>query len=327
MGKVLLAEGNVRQPSLAQVLGCPAHPGLLNWDAASPLPVLEISRPQALSVMVAGESGNPQSLLALDDRLQKAAEKARESFDMVIWDAPAMTRWSDAVALAGACDGVIVVIEMDETRVDALRFLRDTLARHRIPILGSVLNRTGRYWPRRRAAPAAAIETHRNAGDNPMSDYVLQAHDVAIHYGGVKAVDGINFSLPQGQTLGIVGESGSGKSTLGLAILRLIASKGGIRFEGQQLDKLTQQQVRPLRREMQVVFQDPFGSLSPRMSVQQIIAEGLLTHGIGTEAEREAAVVHKKPAARAKKGTASARKTKAGAAAKSAKPRSKAKAR
>lgn len=156
MGKVLLAEGNVRQPSLAQVLGCPAHPGLLNWDAASPLPVLEISRPQALSVMVAGESGNPQSLLALDDRLQKAAEKARESFDMVIWDAPAMTRWSDAVALAGACDGVIVVIEMDETRVDALRFLRDTLARHRIPILGSVLNRTGRYWPRRRAAPAAA---------------------------------------------------------------------------------------------------------------------------------------------------------------------------
>jgi len=72
----------------------------------------------------------------------------------------------------------------------------------------------------------------------------------------VKAVDGINFSLPQGQTLGIVGESGSGKSTLGLAILRLIASKGGIRFEGQQLDRLSQQQVRPLRREMQVVFQD-----------------------------------------------------------------------
>src|SRR5471032_398463 len=94
----------------------------------------------------------------------------------------------------------------------------------------------------------------------------------------VKAVDGINFSLPQGQTLGIVGESGSGKSTLGLAILRLIGSKGAIRLQGKPLDTLTQQQVRPLRRQMQVVFQDPYGSLSPRMSVSDIIGEGLLVH-------------------------------------------------
>lgn len=107
----------------------------------------------------------------------------------------------------------------------------------------------------------------------------------------VKAVDGINFSLPQGQTLGIVGESGSGKSTLGLAILRLIGSKGGIRFEGQQLDRLTQQQVRPLRREMQVVFQDPFGSLSPRMCVSEIVGEGLRIHKMGTPAEQEAAII------------------------------------
>jgi microcin C transport system ATP-binding protein len=107
----------------------------------------------------------------------------------------------------------------------------------------------------------------------------------------VKAVDGINFSLPQGQTLGIVGESGSGKSTLGLAILRLIGSKGGIRFEGKQLDSLTQQQVRPLRREMQVVFQDPFGSLSPRMCVSQIVGEGLRIHKMGTEAEQEQAII------------------------------------
>ncbi|MQA53983.1 ABC transporter ATP-binding protein [Pseudomonas piscis] len=107
----------------------------------------------------------------------------------------------------------------------------------------------------------------------------------------VKAVDGIHFSLPQGQTLGIVGESGSGKSTLGLAILRLIASQGLIRFEGQQLDRLSQQQVRPLRREMQVVFQDPFGSLSPRMSVSQIVGEGLRIHRIGTEQEQEQAII------------------------------------
>ncbi|NBA95935.1 ABC transporter ATP-binding protein [Pseudomonas sp. R5(2019)] len=107
----------------------------------------------------------------------------------------------------------------------------------------------------------------------------------------VKAVDGINFSLPQGQTLGIVGESGSGKSTLGLAILRLLSSQGTIRFQGKTLDCLSQQEVRPLRRQMQVVFQDPFGSLSPRMCVSEIVGEGLRIHRIGTAAEQEQAII------------------------------------
>ena len=107
----------------------------------------------------------------------------------------------------------------------------------------------------------------------------------------VKAVDGINFNLQQGQTLGIVGESGSGKSTLGLAILRLIASQGAIRFKGHVLDGISQHAVRPLRRQMQVVFQDPFGSLSPRMSVGQIIGEGLRIHKLGNEQEPEQAII------------------------------------
>jgi len=107
----------------------------------------------------------------------------------------------------------------------------------------------------------------------------------------VKAVDGINFSLPQGHTLGIVGESGSGKSTLGLAILRLLGSQGGIRFQGQAIETLSQEEVRPLRRQMQVVFQDPFGSLSPRMSVGQIIGEGLQIHRMGSAAEQEQAII------------------------------------
>ncbi len=107
----------------------------------------------------------------------------------------------------------------------------------------------------------------------------------------VKAVDGINFSLPRGQTLGIVGESGSGKSTLGLAILRLIGSQGGIRFGEHHLGGLSQRAVRPLRREMQVVFQDPFGSLSPRMTVGMIIGEGLRIHRIGNETEQEQAII------------------------------------
>jgi microcin C transport system ATP-binding protein len=107
----------------------------------------------------------------------------------------------------------------------------------------------------------------------------------------IKAGDGVNFSLPKGQTLGIVGESGSGKSTLGLAILRLLGSRGEIRFQGQHLQSMSQRQVRPLRRQMQVVFQDPFGSLSPRMSVGQIIGEGLRIHRMGNAQEQEQAII------------------------------------
>lgn len=107
----------------------------------------------------------------------------------------------------------------------------------------------------------------------------------------VKAVDGISFALQRGQTLGVVGESGSGKSTLGLAILRLIHSKGGIFYAGQAIDGLSQQQVRPMRRDIQVVFQDPFGSLSPRMSVSDIIGEGLGIHKMGNAEEQEQAII------------------------------------
>jgi microcin C transport system ATP-binding protein len=93
--------------------------------------------------------------------------------------------------------------------------------------------------------------------------------------GYIKAVDGVSVSLRKGETLGVVGESGSGKTTLGLAILRLISSEGRIVFLGQSLQGLKFKQMRPIRRDMQIVFQDPYGSLSPRMSVADIVAEGL----------------------------------------------------
>jgi microcin C transport system ATP-binding protein len=93
--------------------------------------------------------------------------------------------------------------------------------------------------------------------------------------GHIKAVDGISLQVKAGQTLGIVGESGSGKTTTGLAILRLISSEGPITFRGQRIDGLPSKATRPLRRDMQIVFQDPFGSLSPRLSVLQIVEEGL----------------------------------------------------
>lgn len=92
----------------------------------------------------------------------------------------------------------------------------------------------------------------------------------------VKAVDGLSFKLRAGQTLGVVGESGSGKTTLGLAVLRLVSSQGAIAYVGNRIDGLDSRAMRPLRREMQVVFQDPYGSLSPRLSVAEIIEEGLL---------------------------------------------------
>jgi microcin C transport system ATP-binding protein len=99
--------------------------------------------------------------------------------------------------------------------------------------------------------------------------------------GHVKAVDGIAIKVREGETLGVVGESGSGKTTLGLAILRLISSEGPIVFLGDRIDGLASAAVRPKRRDLQVVFQDPYGSLSPRMSVAEIVAEGLTVQQSG----------------------------------------------
>ncbi len=105
----------------------------------------------------------------------------------------------------------------------------------------------------------------------------------------IKAVDGVSLKLREGDTLGVVGESGSGKTTLGLALLRLISSEGPIAYRGRRIDGLNSKEMRPLRKEMQVVFQDPYGSLSPRLSVAQIIEEGLqiLTPELDYAARRE----------------------------------------
>ncbi len=99
--------------------------------------------------------------------------------------------------------------------------------------------------------------------------------------GHIKAVTDVDVSLKAGETLAVVGESGSGKTTLALALMRLISSQGDIRFEGRDIQHLPKRDLRSLRRHMQVVFQDPYGSLSPRMSVTEIVAEGLGVHGVG----------------------------------------------
>ncbi|QDO96159.1 ABC transporter ATP-binding protein [Ferrovibrio terrae] len=131
---------------------------------------------------------------------------------------------------------------------------------------------------------------------------VMEARDVKVWFpitagllrrtvGHIKAVDGISLSVRAGETLGVVGESGSGKSTLAYALLRLQRSEGSIRFRGEELQGRSWGEMRPLRKDMQIVFQDPFDSLSPRLSVFHIVSEGLQVHGIGAnETERRAMV-------------------------------------
>jgi len=124
---------------------------------------------------------------------------------------------------------------------------------------------------------------------NPNAEVVLKTDDLKVWFpvkrgvmrkvvGHIKAVDGVSVEVRKGETLGVVGESGSGKTTLGLALLRLISSDGPIVFMGKELQGLRFKQMRPHRRNMQIVFQDPYGSLSPRMSVSDIIQEGMWIH-------------------------------------------------
>src|SRR4051812_21592953 len=127
------------------------------------------------------------------------------------------------------------------------------------------------------------------APPRPNEKVVIESKDLKVWFpvkrgflrrtvGHIKAVDGVTVAVRKGETLGIVGESGSGKTTLGLALLRLISSRGPIVFLGKDIQGYRFKEMLPIRRDMQIVFQDPFGSLSPRMSVGDIIAEGLLVH-------------------------------------------------
>jgi len=134
---------------------------------------------------------------------------------------------------------------------------------------------SGRPKPADRSVPAVM------AADDAKVWFPIRKGVIRRTVDHVKAVDGITLSVRAGQTLGVVGESGSGKSTLGRALLRLEKSDGSIVFRGDELQGRSWKELRPLRRNMQMVFQDPFGSLSPRLSVGQIIEEGLLVHGIG----------------------------------------------
>ena len=134
-------------------------------------------------------------------------------------------------------------------------------------------------------APSAAIASSLIRTEDLRVWYPIRAGLLRRTVDHIKAVDGLTLTVHTGQTVGVVGESGSGKTTLGLALLRLIASRGAIYFRDTLIQGLKSRALRPLRREMQIIFQDPFGSLSPRLSIAQIIEEGLKVHGTVSTAE------------------------------------------
>ena len=134
--------------------------------------------------------------------------------------------------------------------------------------------------PKGRAEPLAPAAPEVVRADHLRVWFPIQTGLLRRVTGHVKAVNDASLSVRAGETLGVVGESGSGKTTLALALLRLINSEGKIAFQGREIADLTGGAMRDLRRDMQIVFQDPFGSLSPRMTVEEIIAEGLGVHGV-----------------------------------------------
>ncbi|MCW5680831.1 MAG: ABC transporter ATP-binding protein [Xanthobacteraceae bacterium] len=143
----------------------------------------------------------------------------------------------------------------------------------------------------------AAEPKPQSAPPQPDAPAIVETDDLKVWYpirrglfrrvvGHVKAVDGVTLKIRKGETLGVVGESGSGKTTLGLALLRLISSEGPIVFLGNPIQGLKFKKMRPLRRHMQIVFQDPYGSLSPRLSISEIVSEGLRVHQPSLTAEQ-----------------------------------------
>jgi microcin C transport system ATP-binding protein len=162
-----------------------------------------------------------------------------------------------------------------------------------------IFGRPQHHYTRRLVEAEPRGAPNRIAPDSPV---IMAAQDVRVWFpikrgvlrrtaGHIKAVDGVSITVREGQTVGVVGESGSGKTTLGLALLRLATSSGTIQFDGREIQGLGGRQLRPLRREIQVVFQDPYGALSPRLTLAQIVGEGLQVHRLGATAGEHARLI------------------------------------
>jgi oligopeptide/dipeptide ABC transporter ATP-binding protein len=151
--------------------------------------------------------------------------------------------------------------------------------------------------------PIVADQNQKTASAAQTASPLLEVQNLTKHFpirrgllgsiaGYVQAVTNVSFEIGAGQTLGLVGESGCGKTTVGRSLLRLIEPSGGaIRFDGNDLSRLSQRELRPFRKQMQIIFQDPFSSLNPRMTVEQIIAEGLVVHNMASGSAQRRQIV------------------------------------
>ncbi len=245
----------------------------------------ELSGGQLQRSMIAMALANEPDLLIADEpttaldvtiqaQILNLIKDLQRRFRMaMIWithDLGVVRKMADRICVM--CQGEIV----EEQPTDALF----TGARH--PYTKMLLAAEPRGRPVRAPSDAKVIM----AADDIKVWFPIKSAILRRTKGYVRAVDGIKIDVQEGHTVGVVGESGSGKTTLGRALIRLIDSEGAIRFRGRPINDLDNDALRPLRREMQIVFQDPFGSLSPRMSVGRIVGEGLRINGVGTAKTR-----------------------------------------
>jgi microcin C transport system ATP-binding protein len=243
----------------------------------------QLSGGQRQRVMIAMAIANEPDLLIADEpttaldvtiqaRILQLLKDLRRRFGMALFlithDLTIVRRMADRVCIMTAGE----IVEAGATE--------EIFSRPRHPYTRRLLAAE----PRGRAAPADPAALELMAGKNVKVWFPIRRGVLRRVKGHIKAVDGVSLAVKSGTTLGVVGESGSGKTTLGLALLRLAEADGHIRFSGSEIAALSQRQLRPLRREMQVVFQDPFSSLSPRLSVAQIVEEGLRVHRLAASA-------------------------------------------
>jgi microcin C transport system ATP-binding protein len=250
----------------------------------------QLSGGQRQRVMIAMALANEPDILIADEpttaldvtiqaQILKLLKELRTRFGMAL-----LLITHDLTIVAKMADRIAV---MTEGRIVETGRAHDVFAAPRHPYTRRLID----------AAPKGEPQIH-----SPRPPVLMEAHALKVWFpiktglfrrttGYVKAVDGIDLSLRAGETLGVVGESGSGKTTLGLALLRLVASSGAIRFDGRALEGLSGGAMRPLRRELQIVFQDPFASLSPRLSIGQIVEEGLKVHRLGGSAAARRALI------------------------------------
>jgi microcin C transport system ATP-binding protein len=292
IGEVLAIHKGLRgEPARARIIELLKLVGLGNVTARLKAYPHELSGGQRQRVMIAMALANEPDLLIADEPttaldvtiqaqilklLRELQERLGMAILMITHDLGIVEKFTDRVC-------VMTGGEIVETGPS-----KEVFARPQHPYTQKLLASApkGRPSPKPDGLPALVETDHLKVYFPIKGGFFRKTVDY------VRAVDDVTISVKSGTTLGVVGESGSGKTTLGLAILRLISSNGPIRFGGKDIAGTSFDDMRPLRREMQIVFQDPFGSLSPRLSVAQIIEEGLTIHEKGlTEDERDARVI------------------------------------